>query len=478
MIAFLLATVLLCSGSLHAAVLTGRRPFGRFLQLTDIHYDPLYYDGPDRTEFCHRPITGDSRQPIGKRRCDSSPLFINRTLEHLAEQLTGDHSADFLVWTGDTARHDVDPTAPRTLNDVWEANDLLTRRLSQLIDPRLIVPVIGNNDVAPVTVDNDSLPAVLNVLASAWKPMLSSQSSEQLFRRNGYFMKRISTTLSVVSMNTLLFHKPNWDLNDCQEPESRASQHLTWLAGELGQLAAMMGASKQRVIIAGHIAPARSLYSESCREQYLQLALQYRDMIVGHLFGHTNYDYLNLLSDHAKVPAAVMFTCSSVLPVMNPSYRLYEYDTNTNMLQDYQHYVALIDQTDQRRPLNYRLSYSYREVYGTPDLSPQSISRVRQRFHKDVYLWKEHLRRMVVFHPYWLEQIDMRPFAQANLSFQSTAYDDDDVNYNNDTTQSSAGVENRHQRNQDEKFWMRLRDLYCDMETASVGKYECLRLFN
>jgi hypothetical protein len=72
----------------------------------------------------------------------------------------------------------------------------------------------------------------------------------------------------------------------------------------------------------------------------------------------------------------------------------------------------------------------------------------------------------------------MRPFAQANLSFQSTAYDDDDVNYNNDTTQSSAGVENRHQRNQDEKFWMRLRDLYCDMETASVGKYECLRLFN
>ena len=152
---------------------------------------------------------------------------------------------------------------------------------------------------------------------------------------------------------------------------------------------------------------------------------------------------------------------------MNPSFRFYDYDANTNDLIDYQHYVALIDQTDQQRPVNYRFTYSYREMYGVPDLSPRSVNQVRGSFSKNVYLWKDHLRRMVVFHPYWLEQIDTMPLGEnEKLSFQSNEMP------------VARRRRSRPRRQQDDKFWLRLRDLYCDLETGSARKFEqCLRLF-
>ena len=125
----------------------------KFLQLTDIHYDPLYL--PNSKKECDKPLCcefgignsfNDSAGKWGSYgRCD---LPIN-TLENSLNHISNNHpDLDYWLVTGDYVAH-----------DIWrytkDSNLRVTQIVTQLIKKYnrnhiLVVPVIGNHESVPV----------------------------------------------------------------------------------------------------------------------------------------------------------------------------------------------------------------------------------------------------------------------------------------------------------------------------------------
>ena len=83
-------------------------PTLKMLQMTDIHYDPLYIENGavycDESLCCHEPASNYSRVKSGKFgsliNCDTSNNTLNSFAEYAKEL-----KPDFIIWTGDNAEH-------------------------------------------------------------------------------------------------------------------------------------------------------------------------------------------------------------------------------------------------------------------------------------------------------------------------------------------------------------------------------------
>ncbi|KAG7135876.1 Endopolyphosphatase like protein [Verticillium longisporum] len=102
-----------------------RKLRGKFLHITDLHPDDFYKAHTSTGEgyACHR-----SKGPAGyygaeTSDCDSPFTLVNATLEWIRENVVDD--IDFVIWTGDTARHDSDEKIPRNQRQVLGATSHL-----------------------------------------------------------------------------------------------------------------------------------------------------------------------------------------------------------------------------------------------------------------------------------------------------------------------------------------------------------------
>lgn len=144
---------------------------GRFLHLTDIHPDSFYSYNSSVSAACHwdkiNPKrsdragwwgTGSSsvhsifRYPAllhcrsdahASRDCDT-PSTLLTSLFSFLEPLKGE--IDFVVWTGDNARHDIDSKVPRSLPEIMRLNKELAVRVRETLGKSVpIVASVGNN---------------------------------------------------------------------------------------------------------------------------------------------------------------------------------------------------------------------------------------------------------------------------------------------------------------------------------------------
>lgn len=57
---------------------------------------------------------------------------------------------DFIVWSGDNSRHDLDPELPRKLDEIYDLNRYVAGRMKEYVDNGVtVVTCFGNNDVFP-----------------------------------------------------------------------------------------------------------------------------------------------------------------------------------------------------------------------------------------------------------------------------------------------------------------------------------------
>ncbi|CDW98310.1 hypothetical protein, partial [Sporisorium scitamineum] len=154
-----------------------RKPFGRFLHVTDLHPDPHYKHGSAVNAACHhkKPKKG---KPDGKLRagwwgtaltdCDSPPRLVESSLkwaarnlvQHASAQpqdanttspssLSGELGLDFIIWTGDSARHDNDNKLPRSNKEIFDLNRWTLQQLETAFPGVPLIPTVGNNDIFP-----------------------------------------------------------------------------------------------------------------------------------------------------------------------------------------------------------------------------------------------------------------------------------------------------------------------------------------
>ena len=278
----------------------------------DIHPDEFYkaHTATDDENACHR---GDGPAgPYGAETsdCDSPFSLVNATFDWIDANLKD--SIDFVVWTGDTARHDRDEDNPRHAEDVLGTNTWIADKFAAVFarddGKGMAIPVVpnfGNNDILP---HNILLPGPNKWFQSythIWRHFIPEEQRHS-FEFGGWFhVDVIPNKLAVFSLNTLYFFDRNAGVDGCAKPSEPGYKQLEWLRVQL-QFLRDRG---MKAILMGHVPPARTgsktLWDETCWQMYSLWMNQFRDVVIVGLYGHMNIDHF-LIHDKKDIDMAAL----------------------------------------------------------------------------------------------------------------------------------------------------------------------------
>jgi hypothetical protein len=298
-------------------------------------------------------------------------------------------------------------------------------------DPIPIIPTLGNNDVFPhnqMSMDEEEL---LSFYEQLWRPWIP-QHQRATFRQGGYYKVSVGPRMSVITLNTMYFYTKNDAVRSCRRLDSAGYTQLAWFQTQLRQARQ----TKERLYVMGHIPPSPRDYMDTCLQEYLTLAAEYNDVIMGQFFAHLNMDHFLMydakeamvMGPEKKVVAGpdvhvnrdideyvdwlramyqnidplgdknapsngqhlvVVQVAPSVLPVYYPGFRIYKYELNDDddlnhdddddekpygTLLGYSQYYSNLTRLNKIDAQNiyYELEYTTWDAYGMTDLTVES----------------------------------------------------------------------------------------------------------
>jgi len=281
-----------------APVAKPRKLHGRFLQVTDLHPDPYYKAHTSIGKACH----GKKKKKQNERAgyfgtsysgCDSPFTLTNFTLDYLEKKWASE--VDFVIWTGDNARHDNDRKLPRTPDEIYDLNRAVAAKMEKIFTSRGIpvIPSLGNNDVWPHNIMSPGPNSITNEFASIWKSFIPFPHL-QVFQRGAYFsVEVIPDTVAVISLNTMYFYDSNKAVGGCEfnDRDDPGNLQFDWLAVQLKSFRSR----NMQVWLSGHVPPSPGNFFPECYVRYVELSLRFQDTILGHLYGHMNADHFFFL---------------------------------------------------------------------------------------------------------------------------------------------------------------------------------------
>lgn len=277
-----------------------RKLHGRFLHITDVHPDPYYVEGSSIEKVCHesKPDSKKDYAPkFGKATagCDSSVELMDHTFKWIKDNLRD--KIDFVIWTGDNIRHDNDRKNPRTEFQIFEMNDIVSDKMHSLFanhtseDPRnfdvIVIPSLGNNDVFPHNMFSLGPTLQTREYYKIWNDFVPQEQQRSFERGASFVSEVIPGKLAVLSINTLYLYKANPLVDNCDSKKEPGYQLLLWLGSVLEEL-------RQRgmkVWLSGHVPPIEKNYADSCFDKFTLWTYEYRDIIIGSIYGHMNMDH-------------------------------------------------------------------------------------------------------------------------------------------------------------------------------------------
>ncbi|ODV82109.1 phosphate metabolism transcription is regulated by PHO system [Suhomyces tanzawaensis NRRL Y-17324] len=271
---------------------------GRFLHITDMHPDPHYREGMLPEELaCHSPGEGKSgKYGDAILGCDSPMILVNDTVAWIKKHLKD--KIDFVVWTGDNIRHDNDRRFPRTEQSIFDMNQQVSDLMYEAFkddqaDDHLrkmqvdLIPSLGNNDVYPHNLFSPGPTLQTREMFKIWQNYIP-QSQLHIFNRGAYFFQEvIPGHLAVLSINTLYLFQSNPLVDNCDSKKQPGYKLFEWL----GYVLKEMRARNMKVWLTGHVPPNEKNYDISCLRKYIVWTHEYRDVIIGGLYGHMNIDH-------------------------------------------------------------------------------------------------------------------------------------------------------------------------------------------
>ncbi|KAM0511054.1 hypothetical protein ACHAPE_010258 [Trichoderma viride] len=279
-----------------------RKLNGRFLHISDFHPDELYrvHTSTEESVACHRGKGLAGSYGAEKTDCDSPFSLVNATFAWIEENLKDD--IDFVIWTGDSARHDSDEQNPRHEPEILRTNRIIADKFVETFSTPQhglsipVVPTFGNNDFLP---HNIMLPGPNKWFAAysdIWSRFIPEEQRHSFTFGGWFYVEVIPNRLAVFSLNTMYFFDRNAGVDGCAHPSEPGYKHLEWLRVQL-QILRERGV---KAILMGHVPPARTeskqAWDETCWQKYTLWLKQYRDVVVGSLYGHMNIDHF-LLQD-------------------------------------------------------------------------------------------------------------------------------------------------------------------------------------
>lgn len=361
-------------------------PVIRILQLTDIHYDPLYTEGLSNDcgePLCCRPPNkkGSNKTaagPWGDYNCD----VPGKTIQHLFQHLQSiQDQFDWIYWTGDMTPHNIwNQTRKGTLDQLKHLYDLF----DEFLPNKTVFPSFGNHDTVPVNgfpqpfiQGNQSLHWLTDPTAGNWSHWLSKfpnwTTTASTIKRGGFYNVRIHDGLRVIALQTTYCEKQNfWLLINATDPGGQ----LQWLAQQLLE-AERVG---DKVHIIGHHPPGLFDSVPSYASNYHRIVNRFESTIVGQFFGHTHADSFKLYFDDSySRPTNVLFIGPGVTSYQgyNLGYRIYVVDgyhgNSTHAVLDHETYVFDLDKANKDNSPEWTFEYSAKKAYNMSSLQPSAF---------------------------------------------------------------------------------------------------------
>ncbi|PNY24841.1 Endopolyphosphatase [Tolypocladium capitatum] len=287
-----------------------RQLHGRFLHITDFHPDEFYavHSSPRSGLACHRGEGMAGTYGAEMTDCDSPFSLVDATFDWI-EANVRDH-VDFVVWTGDSARHDSDEKHPRNAAQVLGSNRAIADRFADTFGSSPdglsvpVIPTIGNNDFLPHNIMGPGPNTWLQEYGDIWKRFIPEDQRHSFEFGGWFYVEVVPAKLAVFSLNTMYFFDRNAAVDGCAEPSEPGYKHMEWLRVQLQH----MRDAGMKAILMGHVPPARTdskqNWDETCWQRYTLWLRQYRDVVTASLFGHMNIDHF-LLQDTRKLDLAL-----------------------------------------------------------------------------------------------------------------------------------------------------------------------------
>lgn len=277
---------------------------GRFLHITDMHPDELNIIHSAIRRKCHQIIknlkaNSDMSHKYGDALsgCDSPINLYEETLAWVKENLK-DH-IDFVIWTGDNIRHDNDRLNPRTEMDIFDMNERVANDFANTFmdddeatespfNRRVkIIPSLGNNDVYPHNLFAPGPTLQTRELYKIWRNFIPPEQMHTFDRGAYFFREVIPGKLVVISINTLYWFQSN-PLNDnCDGRKQPGYKLFLWLGATLKECRRR----GLKVWLSGHVPPIPKNIHHSCYSKISVWMHEYRDLIIGGVWGHMNIDH-------------------------------------------------------------------------------------------------------------------------------------------------------------------------------------------
>lgn len=276
----------------------------------DLHPDLFYKPYTSTDKSCHRGSGDAGIFGAEVSDCDTPVTLINATFQWLNDNIRD--TIDFVIWTGDSARHDNDDKIPRNIDQVVELNELIVTKFTEVFgkadhvddpDPTNdfvipVVPTFGNNDIMPHNIMHPGPNVWTNKFSHIWRNMIPEEQKHAFERGGWFFVEVIPNKLAVFNVNTMYFFKHNSAVDGCAKKSEPGYQQMQWLRTQLQ----LMRDRGLKIIIMGHVPPAstdnKKSWDSTCWQLYALWMKQYRDVVVGSMYGHMNIDHFMLQDFH------------------------------------------------------------------------------------------------------------------------------------------------------------------------------------
>ncbi|KAI3484772.1 hypothetical protein L1887_52058 [Cichorium endivia] len=173
------------------------------------HYRPASGSALQARLCCPRSMPPHQTQEAQGRRQAACRMWA-------ANNLVGkDGGIDFVIWTGDSARHDNDDKLPRSSKEIFELNRWTLDQLERAFPGVPLVPSVGNNDIFPHNILFPGPNAVTKEYVQIWQDHVPEYEFHT-FEQGGYYVKELlPNRLAAMSLNTLYFYDNNKAVDGC-----------------------------------------------------------------------------------------------------------------------------------------------------------------------------------------------------------------------------------------------------------------------
>jgi sphingomyelin phosphodiesterase acid-like 3 len=357
---------------------------GYFWILNDLHYDPTY---PDEAKSSCNEVVNPAGE-FGDFMCDPPWSLMKSAVTAIKNH---GESPDFIVWLGDYIPHLADKSL-LTEEFKLEIITNLTQLLSTTFPDIQILPVLGNHDYHPTNMLPGGPSPLYDKLAEIWKPWLQDISSssgdayDTFKTKGGFYRKSVGESTHAFVLNTNLYNRENTVANSQDDPGSQ----YVWLRAELDKVRS----AGQKAHIFMHIPVGTDEqygkldYTDKHNTKVHSVLRDYSDVIGSVHAGHSHMDTFKIIYKDGN-PVATLFKSPSVTPwrdnyydgkfgyAHNPAIRKVTFDRGSSALMDYMQYSLDLEAANKEGGADdWARLYSFTEVYGVEDMSPQSVQKV------------------------------------------------------------------------------------------------------